>query len=207
MNHRIFCQSRLENALKDVGIIVFHVSNAPKSVGKWRLRSVQSRCHFQRVRWNWVTVRVIERIAQERNIAFLFIFTDVVLHTVRTLVPFCRSISRMFRQILFINAVSANQLQSGFSTFLCEHKLFACSQHTCECQTSHGSRQSRLVHIQTTHRFAHFLTGQTSASVANILQNVFACHGVQIFARFARRTPHILAQTMPQTPAFRPYFM
>ena len=207
MNHRIFCQSRLENALKDVSIIVFHVSNAPKSVGKWRLCSVQSRCHFQRVRWNWVTVRVIERIAQERNIAFLFIFTDVVLHAVCTLVPLCGSIARMFRQILFVNAVRTNQFQSGFFTFLCEHKLFAHSQHTSKCQTSHRSRQSRLVHIQTTHRFAHFLTGQTSTSVANILQNVFACHGVQFFVHFPRRMPHILAQTMPQTPAFRPYFM
>ena len=183
------------------------MSNAPKSVGKWRLCSVTCRCHFQRVRRNWVTVRVIEWIAQERNIAFLFIFTDVVLHAVRTLVPLCGSIARMFRQILFVNAVRTNQFQSRFFTFLCEHKLFAHCQHTCECQTPHSRRQRCFVHIQPPHRFAHFLMGQTSTSVANILQNVFACHGVQIFVHFPRRTPHILAQTMPQTPAFRPYFM
>ena len=183
------------------------MGNAPIGVGKGRLRSVTRRRHRQRVRGDGVAMGVIERITQERNIAFLFILTDVVLHAVRTLVPLCRIISRMFRQILFINAVSADQFQSRFSTFLCEHKLFACVQHTSECQVSHGSSQRCFVHVQTTHRFAHFLTGQTTACVADILQKVFTSHGLQIFMHFDRRTPHFLAKTMPQTLTFHPYFV
>ena len=113
---RVFGQSLLGYERKQLLVVVFHMRNAPPRL---RLDGFAA-CAFvgngQRRRGYGVAMRVEKRVAQQRCNAFLLVGRDAVFHAMRPFVPLGRCITRVFGQVLFVDAVGANKPKGVHAT-------------------------------------------------------------------------------------------
>ena len=68
-------------------------------------------------------MRVEEGVAQQRSDALLFIGSDAMFHAVCPFVPFGRVVTRVFGQVLFVDAVCADKAKGVQASLFgeCEH--------------------------------------------------------------------------------------
>ena len=118
-------------------------------------------------------MRVEKWVAQQRCNALLLVGRDAVFHAMRPFVPLGRCITRVFGQVLFVDAVGANEPKGVHATLFGKCERVVGSQFAGQNQRTHGVGHAFAVGAKVFCGLIHLLTGHFLTVFVDIFKEVF----------------------------------